>query len=535
MQDRKENLNTETQDMVIYTDGSCKPNPGFIGYGFHGYTFKTEAPQKSFGGKGYRLTRYGYVAKDKDKEHEQDTPSVTPIKVFDGYGSCLNKATNNTAEVLGVAEALRLGLKEPIKSILIKTDSEYARRGYTEWMDKWASNNWMNREGQYIANLSNWKEVFDLRNKLQEKNIDVSVEWVKGHIGHPGNEKADKLANIGRINSEAKNEEVNIVYHDGANYWSQNMATEKHPLICKPWMYMRGMRSSHIAGEYYFGNIGKDKDFLGKRDPDGSYAIVQFKQPDALLDAVRNAQINKSNEDLTIYVVNLRALFMGDRAKDLLEFGDHILARLNPRRRDLYFIDSASEITDGKPDYVPKDIDEADSTDEDADDESVSETSSQAEPLTREQIPQKLSARVFDVLTFLKDKLEDYKRGNTRFCQYYDITNEFYQVETKLVKKTQVTQSKLKSSFKVGCITHDVKIQYENQDIPIRLNLSIDTPDRNALKRLEVLNPKLTLAVWKESEVSIRYAVIIECDGAVGIWCGFYSNLIFLTKMAESE
>ena len=532
MPEQQQESNSTKQDMVVYTDGSCKPNPGFIGFGFHGYTFTSEVPKKNFGGKGYRLTRYGYDVKDKDKEHEDEVPSVTPVKVFDGYGSRLNQGTNNTAEILGLAEALRLGLNEPINSLFVKTDSEYVRRGYTEWMDTWANNNWMNREGKYVANLQNWKEVFNLRNQLQDKNIGVTIEWVKGHIGLPGNEKADRLANIGRVNSEARTEGVHVVSHDSSNYWSRSTATEKHPLICKPWMYMRGTRSSHIPGEYYFGNIGKDKDFLGKRDPNGSYAIVQFKQPDILLDAVRDAQVNKGIEDLTIYVVNLRALYMGERANYLLEFGDSILACLNRRRKDLFFIDSASVITDGKPDYVPTDLDgeniESDSDDSD-------NVVSQSEPLTREQIPQKLSARVFDVLTFLKDKLEDYKKGNTRFCQYYDITNEFYQIETKLVKKNPVTQMKFKPEFKVGTLTHDIKIQYEEKEIPIRLNLSIDAPDRNALKRLETLKPKLTLAVWKESEVSIRYAVIVECENAIGIWCGYYSNLIFLTTMVESS
>lgn len=515
------------QAMVVYSDGSSKPNPGFIGFGVHGYTYVDDVPKKNYGGKNYKLTAFGYAVRDKASETAQ--PAVTPVRVFDGFGSCLESGSNNTAEIMGVKQALALGLQEPIQKLLIKTDSEYARRGYSDWIDKWAKNNWMNREGQLIANVDNWKDIYKLKNQCEEKGLEVQVEWVKGHVGLPGNEKADKLANIGRINSEANKPGFEIVHHTADEYWGKASVVERHPLCSKPWMYIRGKQSSHKSGEYYFGNIGKDEDFLGKRDPNGSYSIVQLTKTDPLLDMVRNIQTKKGGDDFTIYVVSLRALYSGERANDLLEFGENVLVQVNPRRRDLFFIDSVTEalIEQNTPrmgeDYED---DEAESEKDDEDEEKVTKT----EPLTREQVPQKLSARVFDCLTFLKEKLDDYKAGNARFNQYFDITNEVFQIETKATKGQQVTSYKLKSEFKVGVASFDIKIQYEGRTIPVRINLGIDAPERNSLKRLETLEPKLMLVVWKESESAIRYALVVECKDATSIWAGFYSNLIFLEE-----
>lgn len=514
------------QEMVIYSDGSSRPNPGFIGFGFHGYTYTLEVPKKNYGGKGYRLTSYGYAVKDKSAE--ESAPSVTPIKVFDGYGSSIDAGTNNAAEVMGIKEAMRLALSEPIKKLLIKTDSEYARKGAVEWLDKWAYNNWKNREGNFIANVSNWKDIYALKQELDNKGIEWSIEWVKGHIGLPGNEQADKLASIGRINSEARRQVVDIHTYDADKYWNRGSSMEKHPLICKPWMYFRGMSSHFIAGEYYFGNIGKDADFLGKRDANGGYAIVQLKTSNEALEAVRGVPSARFGDSMSIYVVNLKALYTGDRASDLLDYKDKLLVQVNPRRQDLYFIDSLN-FDDAQESARDDDDDSAAvSEDEEYNKDDQDDQFSKAEPLIREQRPQKLSARVFDCLTFMKEKLNDYKLGNQRHNSYFDITAEFFQIESKLVKKEQQLIYKLKPEFKVGIMSHDVKIDLGKLEVPIRINFGIDMPDRNALKRLETLTPKIVLVVWRESDTTVRFAVVIETIDSSSIWSGFYSNLVFL-------
>lgn len=511
-------------NMVVYSDGSCKPNPGFIGYGVHAYTYDSTVPKKNYGGKGQRLTPAGYKLKESK---EEDAPTVTPIKVYDIIGSSTAIGSNNTAEILGAKAGLKLALQESVKKVLIKTDSQYVCRGFNEWLDKWAKNNWINREGRYIANLNNWQEIYKTRDELRQNGIEVVMEWVKGHIGHPGNEKADKLANIGRINSEAKKESSDTHVYSAETYWNKNMAAEKNPLICKPWMYFRGLKEGQIPGEYYLGNIGKDKDFLGKRDANGAYGIVILKQPEVILEKVKEIQIKRFGSDTTIYVVNLRGLYLGERASDLFTYGASTLVQHNPRRRDLYFIDTVKEET---KEEVETDEDDNSITEDSATDEAAT-----VEPLTREQRPQKLAARVFDCLTFMKGKLVDYSSGDQRINTYFDITNEFFDTETKLVKKESVTKFKFKNDIKVGTITRDIDIQYDGIDLPIRLSLNIDCPDRNSLKRLETFNPKIVLVVWKESATSIRYATVIECDGALSIWCGFYSNLIFLPTSLEKE
>ena len=489
-------------NMVIYSDGSCKPNPGAIGYGFHGYSYLDDEPKKSFGNKDYRITSIGYVEKT---DKASAVPNVTPIEVFDGIGSSQKIGSNNAAEILAAKAALKLAAEKPVQKLLLKTDSEYIRKGYTQWLPKWAENNWINREGKYIANHEIWQEMWDIKNKLDTKGVEVNVEWVKGHVGLPGNEKADKLACIGRHSSGASNEGVQLHTHDAESYWNRNISQEKHPLICKPWMYFKTDKSTHITGEYYLGNVGKDEQFLGRKDSDGGYAILKLKEPDKCFEFIRELQSDKAGDENAIIVTNLRSLYSEERAADLLEYGAGTLVQLSPRRLDLYFIDSI-----GKQNSLDGSL------------------QIEAEPLTREQRPQKLSARVFDCLALMKEKLQDYQSGNQRHNQYYDITDEFYKIENKVVKKEHVTQYKLKPEFKVGSTHHDVTINFEGIDKTIRVDFFIDCPDRNALKRIETIKPKIVLIVWRESDISLRYGVIIETQDSLSIWAGFYSNLIFL-------
>ncbi len=137
---------TEKPQVMIYTDGACTGNPG---------------P----GGWGAILS-----AKGREKElsgGEADT-------------------TNNRMELRAALEALR-ALTEPCQ-VTLYTDSEYLKKGITEWMPGWKRRNWRRKDGQ-LANVDLWK-------KLDEEisRHEVDWHWVRGHAGHVMNERVDKLA-----------------------------------------------------------------------------------------------------------------------------------------------------------------------------------------------------------------------------------------------------------------------------------------------------------------------------------------------------
>ncbi|MDG0852475.1 ribonuclease HI [Roseateles puraquae] len=136
--------------VTIYTDGACKGNPG---------------P----GGWGAWLSSGGH-----DKE------------LFGGE----RETTNNRMELTAPIEALA-SLKRSC-DVVIYLDSEYVRKGITEWIMNWQRRGWKTADGKPVKNADLWQRLDALR-KLHQ----VEWRWVKGHAGDPGNERADMLANKG--------------------------------------------------------------------------------------------------------------------------------------------------------------------------------------------------------------------------------------------------------------------------------------------------------------------------------------------------
>lgn len=135
------------KQVEIYTDGACSGNPGPGGWG--------------------AILVYG----DKVKE------------MSDG---CAH-TTNNQMEMLACIKALR-ALKERC-DVVLTTDSKYVKDGITSWIVGWKKRNWKNAKGQPVKNKDLWLQLDELVTKH-----NVRWKWVKGHSGHPMNERADQLA-----------------------------------------------------------------------------------------------------------------------------------------------------------------------------------------------------------------------------------------------------------------------------------------------------------------------------------------------------
>ncbi|PIF73296.1 MULTISPECIES: ribonuclease HI [unclassified Variovorax] len=139
-------------EVVIYTDGACKGNPGPGGWGAWLKSGPTE--KELFGGE-------------------------------------LN-TTNNRMELTAVIEGLA-ALKRPCK-VLLYLDSQYVRMGITEWIRGWKAKGWMTASKQPVKNVELWQKLDKL---VAEGGHQIEWRWVKGHSGDPGNERADMLANKG--------------------------------------------------------------------------------------------------------------------------------------------------------------------------------------------------------------------------------------------------------------------------------------------------------------------------------------------------
>ena len=132
----------------VFTDGACKGNPGSGGWG--------------------AILKYG--------DHEKELNGYSP------------ETTNNIMELTAVIEALK-SLTRPCK-IILTTDSNYVKNGITEWIHGWKKKGWKTANKKPVKNKEYW-QLLDA--EVQRHHIEW--KWVKGHSGHPENERADELAN----------------------------------------------------------------------------------------------------------------------------------------------------------------------------------------------------------------------------------------------------------------------------------------------------------------------------------------------------
>jgi len=132
----------------VFTDGACRGNPGPGGWG--------------------AVLRY----KDNEKEL---------------YGAEAH-TTNNRMELLAAIEALS-SLKEPC-TVNLTTDSQYVKNGINEWINNWKKRGWKTADKKPVKNIDLWQRLDELVSRHK-----VKWHWVRGHTGHPENERADALAN----------------------------------------------------------------------------------------------------------------------------------------------------------------------------------------------------------------------------------------------------------------------------------------------------------------------------------------------------
>jgi len=137
-------------EVIIYTDGACKGNPGPGGWG----------------------------AWLRSGPHEKELFGGEPL------------TTNNRMELRAVIEALS-ALKTRA-NVVVYTDSAYVKNGITDWIHGWKAKGWRTADGKPVKNVELWQQL----DRLAAAHA-VTWRWVKGHAGDPGNERADALANRG--------------------------------------------------------------------------------------------------------------------------------------------------------------------------------------------------------------------------------------------------------------------------------------------------------------------------------------------------
>lgn len=144
-----ESVASKLPKIEIHTDGACSGNPGPGGWG--------------------ALLRYGQTEKELSGGEKL--------------------TTNNRMELLAAIEAIE-SLTKPC-CIDLYTDSQYVQKGISEWLPNWIKRGWKNAKGEPVKNQDLWQRL-----NAATKSHAIAWHWVKGHSGHPENERVDNLARL---------------------------------------------------------------------------------------------------------------------------------------------------------------------------------------------------------------------------------------------------------------------------------------------------------------------------------------------------
>ncbi len=134
--------------VTIYTDGACRGNPG----------------------------PGGWAAVLASGDHEKELYGSEP------------ETTNNRMELMAAIQALE-ALKRPC-DVMLTTDSEYLRKGITEWLENWKQRGWKTAAKKPVKNVDLWQRL-----ERAMQGHQLHWKWIRSHTGHPENERADRLAN----------------------------------------------------------------------------------------------------------------------------------------------------------------------------------------------------------------------------------------------------------------------------------------------------------------------------------------------------
>ncbi|MDH4381694.1 MAG: ribonuclease HI [Gammaproteobacteria bacterium] len=140
---------SRTAQVIVYTDGGCRGNPGPGGWA--------------------ALLRYG--------DHERELTGAEA------------QTTNNRMELMGAIAALEALTRS--SRVALYTDSQYVKKGMTEWLKSWIARGWLTADKKPVKNADLWQRL-----QAAAAGHQVEWHWVRGHNGDPGNERVDALANI---------------------------------------------------------------------------------------------------------------------------------------------------------------------------------------------------------------------------------------------------------------------------------------------------------------------------------------------------
>ena len=489
------------QGVVLYADGSSRPtNPGYNGWGCHGYFYQATPPKSGIGLSGVVCTNLRY---NETKQFSDGEYPVTVTQYIDMFG-CTSPGPygdNVQAELQAVYHGLEylVDLTKQgtgIDEIQITTDCDYVVLGLNKYSKQWIENNWLSN-GKPVKNAELWMSLLGLMTECRDSGIVVRATWTRGHIGEIGNTKADKLAAISANYNMIGKPTTKVTLSEPKGYWKSEV--EVHPMIGFKRLYFNSCLTNDVRMQYLVADPGPQvpEDLFGKRLPETSFSIVKFKKDNDttnILEDVKKYQSELVDNYPDIFSVKLDVLFHRDVYPYIRDHGVCALTLKN-KTRTLLTLDKAK--------------------------------------ITSNHQGNGLTIRALAQFSLLKELLDIYE-GTTAssitpsVVQFHDITSLFYEkIDVKGTVKTQLRPEYV-VGFRAMKLDIALNLDGESKTIPVPYVLGSDILGRNHLKRLESYQPIIKLVTWMVTDKTMRYATFIETEDAVGVWSNYHASVIYL-------
>lgn len=475
--------------IVLYTDGSFRQN--LAGWGVHGYIYNNE-PMKSKAATKQQPTAEGYRDVSADE-------TCTVIEYIDAFGKVEGKATNNTAELQACLEGFKIAQNTEAKVLRMYLDSEYVRKGLTQWIGKWIKNGWVKADQQPVANKDIWIELLAEKERWTSTGRIVDMAWVEGHSGDMGNDKADVNALRGGGATSNKPVQVNV----GAVEINKLKKKPVTPLVLETRLLF-GINSGVKAdGFYYSYNLGRMHN-AGARPRDT--AKDKLAKADLLLGRrISEATfcVYKANE-LDEYFESLIEMHTKALGTDNPELGIINLANAcNAKHRQSIESLGVTGLLTYKDIHVL-------ATPENG---LISKTLN----------PPRMANDAFFEFNILEGRLKSYLDGTLgEAVTKVDITDHFY--ETVTTGKKTVTQLKKTITQNTGHL--DIPVKFKGKEVKLKLCLALDILSRNQLNRCACDGIKMELLITSLGPAAYAYSTVIVTEDGAAIYSSPYTQFI---------
>lgn len=472
---------------VIYTDGSADNMTKIYGYGAHGYLYDKTVESDKTNNKPavYLVTDIGYLEPNESKIKPHKI--VNPLYYVDMYGTANDNGTNNIAEVLAIIEVTKVLKDKGIKDILIYTDSTYAMH---------VINNTRTMSVEDITktvdvNQILWYTAKSLHEELNEKEVILTIDKIKAHTGHLGNELSDDLALLGRVET-TRNKTKDIIYKEteAKIYWKSKY--ERHPFLNTKQIFFDPIEQikDTPSMDYYILNYKLEHE-IGKRLHTALYGYVILKNKDPYIELAKHSFIDNLNGHSIPSTVRMDNLFRNENLRLLDMYGTKpLVMQSNRGKRQLTMLEN---------DVIVNAIN-----------------------------PPALAYKAFDDMSILKMIKDDYfifknNPEHKSFRSFIDITDLFY---TKDVKDKTIIRPEIINDTVIS----EYNYSNNNKTAKIIIKLGADIITRNQLKKIEKMEPKVYLVVINNNDIKIEYFTIIDLGltDDISVWANFYCNVVLM-------